>query len=554
MNYSNGIFRELSSFSSNIQTESTSRISLSEIKNLKLLKYKAKNFKKYRNNIKMPKIYLKTDNNNNSTNITEKNFLHSFSRKKHIPRNDNNLTVDKVFTNNTESKIDDKIYIKIKKPFYKLNPQRRKDSILDFRDQTRNLRRLKIDSYIRKKALNDLKESLIYNEAKTVYFDFNKSEEKRLINIFSDNLHSYLSYLKRKSTEESIINEKLIYKRNALTNKIMSMENKINKLLNKFENNLESKSFLLCVKECSINFNNFSKESQIDILYDLFKLYNYKHHSYKMNNFGNAQLFKDWLYQNNKKIKGNDNIKKTMYFNYILSSININNLFKIFNLIDNDYIKYHKVKMIYESLEDFDRTLQNDYLHIKLSLNNLTISNDKLIELKNELSSEERRKYIILKEFNLIKDKYFLFLDKYNIAKTNYLDNISDNKIYNNNKSITNNYYKINDKLNKIIKEIMKYDSKEIKQIKLEKNKKKVTTVIDKIKYIEKIMNYLLQYKEIQKYKNNIFYEIVMKEAKREQIMRKFRIKEETIKKLRELKIKKILEKKDKILFLPHKK
>ena len=49
-------------------------------------------------------------------------------------------------------------------------------------------------------------------------------------------------------------------------------------------------------------------------------------------------------------------------------------------------------------------------------------------------------------------------------------------------------------------------------------------------------------------------YEKVMKEFKKEQIMRKFRNKEETMKKIQELKIKKILEKKDKILFLPHKK
>ena len=54
MNSSNKkkFIKELSNFSSNIQTDSTSRISYSEIKNIKLFQYsiKAKNIKKSRNN------------------------------------------------------------------------------------------------------------------------------------------------------------------------------------------------------------------------------------------------------------------------------------------------------------------------------------------------------------------------------------------------------------------------------------------------------------------------------------------------------------------------
>ena len=108
--------------------------------------------------------------------------------------------------------------------------------------------------------------------------------------------------------------------------------------------------------------------------------------------------------------------------------------------------------------------------------------------------------------------------------------------------------------MNIIITEIINYDSTDIKKIKFEKTNKKVVTIIDKIRYIEKVMNFLIKYKEEQEYLNEESYQKVMKIIKKEQVIRKFRNKEETMKKIRELKIKKIMEKKDKILFLFHKK
>jgi len=113
---------------------------------------------------------------------------------------------------------------------------------------------------------------------------------------------------------------------------------------------------------------------------------------------------------------------------------------------------------------------------------------------------------------------------------------------------------KIIDKINIILNQIMNYNAADIKKIKFIKTNKKVTTIIDKIRYIEKVMNYLFKYKEEQKYINEVNYEKVMKKFKKEQLIRRFKNKEETMKKLQELKIKKIMDKKDKILFLPYKK
>ena len=81
------LIKEYSNFSSNLQTESTTGISYSEIKNLKLLKNskKRKNIRNSRNLFKIPKLNIKTDiynNDNNTNNSINKNFLYSFSTKR----------------------------------------------------------------------------------------------------------------------------------------------------------------------------------------------------------------------------------------------------------------------------------------------------------------------------------------------------------------------------------------------------------------------------------------------------------------------------------------
>ena len=497
MNYSNikSFIRETSNFSSNILTDSTSRLSFSEIKNIKLFQNSIKTKNKSRNNKSTtPKIHLKkTNSNNNNSDIYENNnFLYSFSRNKKISKTntENNYTLSKAYSNIlNNSKITN-----IKQIFYKIYPQR-KDSLIDFKEQTRNIRLLKIDTYNGRRALKEMKEKMIYNEAKTGHFEFSKKEDKKMMDIFKDNLNSYLTYLKRKEIKENMTNENLIEQKNMLIKKIMSMGNRVNRLLKLFEFLLECKSFLLCIKECSIDFNKFSKDSQLEMLYDLFKLFNYESGYYIMNNFENINQFQNWLIKRKKMLTENDTSKKYMYFNYITTSIDMNNFLKVFKDINNDYIKNHKAKKIFESLKEFNKTLLNDQAQVRISLDKFVISNDKLNQLKNELIYELRRKDKIKEIFNLTKDKYYLLLDRLDISKTNFLNNSSDKKNYSKYK-IKIVSKKINDKINAIINKIMKYDSNDIKKIKFERTNKYIITTIDKIRYIEKIMNYFMQYKE----------------------------------------------------------
>ena len=327
MDFSNKkpFIKDTSNFSSNILTDSTDGLSFSEIKNINLIHYSVRYINKSKNrNPKIPKIYLKT--NNNSDIDESNNFLYSFSKRKKISKtiNSNNYSLNELYSNSINNI---KLFNKIKQPFYKILPQR-KDSLIDFKSRTRNIRLLKIGAYKGREALNRYKEKISCNKDEAIQLGYEKNEDKKLINIFNEDLNRYLTFLERKFIKENITTDDLINQKNMLRKEIMMMRIKLDKMISIFEYYLETKSFLLSVKECSIDFNKFSKDSQIEILYDAYKIFNYKTNYYKMDNFNNLTQFKKWIIKFSKYIKGNDSFKKNMYFNYILSSININAIFE----------------------------------------------------------------------------------------------------------------------------------------------------------------------------------------------------------------------------------
>ena len=153
MDFSNKkpFIKDTSNFSSNILTDSTDGLSFSEIKNINLIHYSVRYINKSKNrNPKIPKIYLKT--NNNSDIDESNNFLYSFSKRKKISKtiNSNNYSLNELYSNNINNI---KLFNKIKQPFYKILPQR-KDSLIDFKSRTRNIRLLKIGAYKGREALN----------------------------------------------------------------------------------------------------------------------------------------------------------------------------------------------------------------------------------------------------------------------------------------------------------------------------------------------------------------------------------------------------------------
>ena len=291
-------YRETSSYSSPLQTETSYRISRSDLKKINTLKKTmnaytnlSRNYKSNLTNLYYVKSvnltnnfiypYIKDKNYNNIKKIN--NIKHIKEEKKIRTRNGYNkisLNDDKnknknIYYTYNKDLMNYKERLKIKEPLYRYKTPCR-NSFIDFQNDSRNLRYLKINSYNGKKAVERLNENLIYNKQISDLGDINREKTAQLLKIYGESLYFYISYLNTKLNEESVISYHLLNEKNLLINEIVKLKKKINKIIMKYEGYLDQKYFLICIKELSNDYKKFPKETQIDILYDLYKYYIYK--------------------------------------------------------------------------------------------------------------------------------------------------------------------------------------------------------------------------------------------------------------------------------------
>ena len=580
-----------------LQTDSTIRISRSTLKNINLLKmelntYNRKkklseknksyqclnsNSKLYLNSINFLPYVLKRNSSNiknmnipknkpNQSYINEFNFSVIDNQKKKIKsRNTNQSSFCNTYYTNTLNKSEtEKSQIiftkfKINVPFYRYLYLRDK-SFIEFNKDTRNIRYLKINRLNGKKALDKLQDNIIFNSEKEEYEKNIFNQKKILLDIYKDNFNQYLIYLQKKMNEESAINYNLSNKKNILINEISYIKNKINKQLATFENNLDDKFFLSCVKCSSLKYNNLSKESQIDIFYDLYKLFLIKDKinieflyeiSNKQKNITNE--FYNYLNKMEQRIRNNiDSNKRNIFLGYIFASLDKNNFSNLYNNITQEYIKNHKLNKIFNTPEEFDKKMIEISYNNKLLLDEFNTINIIKSKLANELQIEIDRKKKEADIMNIAIGKVKSAEQKLNIIKNQYFNNLNEyNLIKNNINDISKSIKSIKEKINLIIDNIMEYNPLKKKYFVSTKIINEPISLIDKITICENALNYLIKYKTSQMIKRPDDYNILMKDLKKEQLINRFKNKAETMKLIAELKLKKIYEKNNKILFLP---
>ena len=582
--------RETSSYSSYIQTESSTRISRSELKKINRLKKSmnayiniSRNYRNNINNLYNKKILNLTSNtvlypyiqNNNEYNFNEKrmkNLKNNVVKYKIRARSENNSLNNKINNNYftyDKGMIMYKDRLRRKDPFYRYYTSRNK-SFIDFNNDTRNLRYLKINSYNGKKAIDQLNENILYNNQASELEEITKQKMSPLMKIYGESFYYYLSYLNSKLKEESIINYNLLNKKKLLINDILKMEKQINKIISKYEEYLDNKYFLICIKECSNDYKKFPKETQIDILNDLYNYYIYKkliydeslnYNTINKQEDNNEDFYNFYFFINNicQKLKNNfDSNKKIMFLNYIIISIDLNNFFDIVNNINCNYIISHKKKNIFHTIGEFENKLNNFFSLNIISLSNFNILNSAIYNLINEMKEVRENKKKESKIIDKIKDKINILKGKLNIIKTNYLNNLHEyNNYKKNKKEIDKNIIVINNKINTMANNIKKcnlLNFTSFKIIKSYKEENQPITIIEKMNYCERVFNYLLKYKNEQTLNNLANYNKVIKNIKTEQIKNKLRNREETMRKIINLKTKKILEKNNKIQFINYRK
>ena len=602
--YIYSLFADHSINSSGFQTDySTPRISLSDLKNLNKLKRSMNIYCLKR------KYYNKNNNNNNmsgfscsklsNSKIYNTKFIPFINSQKNLIPKEQLLTIindNKIkLMNKSEAKSRNKVntllnynyysndHIKEKESYpvslyynFKLTLPyycyylSRKNSINYFKTETANLRNLKINSYNGKKAINKIKENMSYNNTKTECTEFNNKKNNILLEVYNNDLNQYYFHLEKQGNDLSIKDLNLRNKKIMIYKDILNLKIKINKILVTFETYLDAKFFLLCVKEGTLDFKKFSKKNQIDIISDLYKWIlnknkvNYEFRHDIIFDEKNIQLsmhnFYKYLVKIIQNIKSDfDANKKTMFLNYILISLDKKSFFNIYNNI-KDHIKISgpmKGNNIFSNPEELDNKIINFSYKNQLLLESYNKLSLQLLILRKEMQKEKQR---IEKDFiyiNTNKEKLDNLEEKLDIIKTIYENSLND---YNNNKDYQKkeNYKHLDKKINLIIDNILKYNSEKIKNL-IKQNKEKnkddhKMTLLEKIAFVQNVMLYLLNYVNEKKLKSPDNYNKAIKDINKREIFNRFLNREEEKQKIYDLKIKKIFEKNNKIIFLPNKK
>ena len=601
--YIYSLFADHSINSSGILSDySTSRISLSTLKNLSKLKRSMNIYclkRKYNNNNMSGFSYNKMTNSKiyntkfmpfitSQKNMIPKEELLSIIKNNKLrimknsdksdikSRNKNNELLSYNYYSNDhikEQKNDTPNHyynFKLNMPYY-LYSASRKNSINSFKTETNNLRYLKINSYNGKKAIDKLKENMQYYSTKTECAEFNNKQNNILLDAFNDNSNQYYFHLEKQNNDLSIKDLYLRNKKIMIYKDILNLKIKINKILLTFETYLDSKFFLLCIKEGTFDFKKFSKENQIDIINDLYKWilnknkvnYEFRHDiiiddkniHLSMNNFYN------YLVKIIQNIKSDfDANKKTMFLNYILISLDKKSFFDIYNNI-KDHIKISGPTIannIFNNIEELDSRINYFSYKNQLLLKSYNKLSLQLLILRKEKQKEKERIEKDIKFIKSNKEKIDNLEEKLDIIKTIY-ENSSNQ--YENNKDyqLKENYKNLDKKINLIIDNILKYNSVKIKNLinkKIDNNNNdlKELTLLERLTLVQNVLFYLLNYVNEKKLKSPDDYNKAIKEINKREIVTRLRNREEEQQKLYDLKIKKIFEKNNKILFLPYKK
>jgi hypothetical protein len=351
-----------------------------------------------------------------------------------------------------------------------------------------------------------------------------------------------------------------------LNHDILSLKAKTSKLLTKFEKYIDIKFFLLCVKEGTLDYKKFSKEKQIDILSDLYHWFINKK---AVNNDDlediiieeNDKEIADMIYfyyflnKRAQKIKGDfDTYKRTMFLSYILISLDTSNFKETFmNLKHNIYTqKLKKIDKIFDSPEEFEKRINSFTSRNQTLLMDFNLLNVELINLRNEKQAQIKRIEQEIKYVNSRKIQEKSMEDKLYIIRIKYENNLKEFNYKKNYKEKEENK-RIAKPINKIIDNLMNYDSEIVKNL-IKSIRYKEMTLFVKVIILEKVLIYLLKYKDEARIKRPKDYDKAMKEVKKEQSIIRFRNREELMKQLHELKIDQIIEKNKRILFLSHRK
>ena len=560
------------------------------------------NYKTIFNNINSKKFNISNLSSNENIPPSIKSFKLSVLDKLKSNSDDANLETQKSNTynnsslsnrnnikyNNTETinTFSSEIRNEFNKKFVSsLNPlysSLKKEFLSEFYKKTKDINYLKFILMKNKKDIEIEEERRISKMERLDQIYYSIQTLQKLFNKYFLAKYDYLNFLQKKISKETEKNETLKEQKITLTKEIYTIRHKTLRLENRFRLYLSDKFFLLSVKNHSFKLDKFDPEDKDDYINDLQKL--------EILNFMLKITSKEYNDNDIEKdrIRATKILKKTDLFGiYTTNSNNINNnnspsrnnslknyhrqntsnknySSKITINNKNDPIlalskkrilkRNFEAKPIYEDVYYFNKDLQETTQKIQKSLEEYNNNVKDLDTIKKNLIRTKKEMKDIREYEQHLRDEIILFrkelekLKKLNNGLYNYrkylknifILNLNTGVVFEKIKLILNNIEQSDDKdlLNFISKVFNDYNTYLI-------------TGLDKLKLIEGVFQYLIDFKKAQKKSNNKDYLLIQAEIDNINRQKIFQKKQDSIKQKFETLIQKVIDKNKKIIFIP---
>ena len=576
--------------------------SISNIINKSVNKKNKINYKTIFNNINSKKFNISNLSSNENIPPSIKSFKLSVLDKLKSNSDDANLETQKSNTynnsslsnrnnikyNNTETinTFSSEIRNEFNKKFVSsLNPlysSLKKEFLSEFYKKTKDINYLKFILMKNKKDIEIEEERRISKMERLDQIYYSIQTLQKLFNKYFLAKYDYLNFLQKEISKETEKNETLKEQKITLTKEIYTIRHKTLRLENRFRLYLSDKFFLLSVKNHSFKLDKFDPEDKDDYINDLQKL--------EILNFMLKITSKEYNDNDIEKdrIRATKILKKTDLFGiYTTNSNNINNNNSLSR--NNNLKNYHRqntsnknysskdnmnnkndpilalskkrilkrnfeAKPIYEDVYYFNKDLQETTQKIQKSLEEYNNNVKDLDTIKKNLIRTKKEMKDIREYEQHLRDEIFLFrkelekLKKLNNGLYNYrkylknifILNLNTGVVFEKIKLILNNIEQSDDKdlLNFISKVFNDYNTYLI-------------TGLDKLKLIEGVFQYLIDFKKAQKKSNNKDYLLIQAEIDNINRQKIFKKKQDSIKQKFETLIQKVIDKNKKIIFIP---
>ena len=410
-----------------------------------------------------------------------------------------------------------------------------------FHAKTRDFRYNKYFLFLKRNKLKKAKETKEYIHS---LHDIDTLKLIKLYNLFKPYkiyLEKYLLFLHNTIEKENKENEKLKIIKNDLLFAVTDDRRKLLKIHKKFNLYLNDKFFLLCVKNSTLKLDLFQEEDKKEFEEDLQIFELLKNYINELSALDLKELGANRTQNQNQKQKKNN--KNSSSRSQVF--INVKEKYNFLNIIKDSHIHF-KPRPIFQSVSEFYDYMKNS----RNKIENLLMEDNKIgIELAN------LRDYVILnqEDINKAKKNILLFNNEYN--KTNQI--LTEIKAYNR-KLIIYRRILLNDKKMKIHKNITKKILEILNMIYVEE-KKAYNKIIDMnnininkpltaLKELEKIIIFLIDFKNEQKKNNNKEYLNTVKKIEKNKRLLIIKQRKEDDETRIDKKIKKIIQKDMKIL------